>query len=113
MHAHAWYWLLVMWVCRTISVCVCVLGKGLRGHVSQAIPGEWALLPGLGAPWTKMKMTPPVAHGQYLVLLLGRGLATPSLQLHMQFLLLLLLLPLPAPTHHPHVVECHGGGLTS
>lgn len=80
--------------------------------MSQAIPGEWALLPALGAPWTEMKMSLPVAHGQYLVLLLGRGLATPSLQLRVQFLLLLLL-PLPAPTHHPHVVECHGGGLTS
>lgn len=39
--------------------------------------GERALMPGLGGPWTKME-SPSVAHGQDLVLLLGRGLATLS-----------------------------------
>lgn len=54
-----------------------MLDKGLRGHVSRIIPGEWAPMSGLGVLWAEMKVSPTVAHGEYLVPFLGRGFATP------------------------------------
>lgn len=72
-------------------------------------------MPGLGGPWARME-SPSVAHGQDLVLLLGRGLATLSPQFHMWLLLRPLLLPAPAlppPCSASRVRECHGGGLKS
>lgn len=57
---------------------MCVLDKSLRGHVSQIIPGEWALMSGLGVLWAEVKVSPTVAHGEYLVPFWGRGFATPS-----------------------------------
>lgn len=55
-----------------------MLDRGLRGHVSQIIPGEWALMSDLGMLWAEMKVSPTVAHGEYLVPFQGRGFATPS-----------------------------------
>lgn len=55
-----------------------MLDRGLQGHVSQIIPGEWALVSDLGMLWAEMKVSPTVAHGEYLVPFQGRGFATPS-----------------------------------
>lgn len=92
-----------------------MLDKGLRGHVSQIIPGEWAPMSGLGVLWAEMKVSPTVAQWGVLGAISGERICYPFTLASCA-----VLNPAVAPssTHSPppcgvsRVRECCGGGVT-